>query len=99
MMLEEMQFFWDVTLCQMTKQYCISEKRAAPIVGVQVQEKLDNTDGFAKLTYPVHRSSHHGSFITLKPCIHPELGACFYPAVQPTLLHRRVAKCQPPVSK
>jgi len=68
-----MQFFWDVTLCQMMKQCCISEKPAAPIVGIQEQERLDNIDGFVKLMYPVHRSSHHGRFITLKACIHPEL--------------------------
>jgi hypothetical protein len=36
--LEKMQFFWDVTLCQLVKHYSISKKPAASTVRVQEQD-------------------------------------------------------------
>jgi hypothetical protein len=36
--LEKMQFFWDVTLCQLVKCYSISKNPAASIVRVQEQD-------------------------------------------------------------
>lgn len=36
--LEKMQFFWDVTLCQLVKHYSISKNPAASIVRVQEQD-------------------------------------------------------------
>jgi len=39
------------------------------------------------------------SCVTPKACIHQNLEPVFYPSFQFTLLHIKVSKCQPPVSK